>query len=249
MAASARARLRILTRGLAVVVVFALLPLAVEGIRSEFSMEWESGFPDGSPGLNPAQEPSFSINEDSNVQGCSDSSSNEILRCKCGVIPGYSPRNCDKYYGNSKLHSQSLETVSWARKGSGVLKFYADGRNQGLNDRTPSGKYSSNRCELGTIPYRYDEGDDVYYTASFYLPSRYWDQKTKYSIVISQWKIVSNPHGALRISNEGDYKIYYAGGSGLWDYSGEGVEIGKAKPDAWNDVKIYYKKSLSSNGK
>ena len=210
-------------------------------------MDWESGFPDGSPDLDPAMEPSFSLNMDSDVATCSDSG-NEITECKCGVN-GYSPRNCHLYYGISSLHSQTVETVSWARKGNGVLKFYADGRELGLGDQVPSGKYASNRCELGTIPYRYDAGDDVYYTASFYLPSEYWDTVTKYSVILTQWKIVDDPHGALRLSNYGDYKLYYAGAFGAEpDATDDGTYIGQATPDAWNDVKLYYKKSLGSDG-
>ena len=70
-----------------------------EAIVSDFALDWESGFPDGSPDLGPsmAMEPSFSLNRDSSVQGCSNSSSaNDIIKCKCGV-DGYSPRNCDIY--------------------------------------------------------------------------------------------------------------------------------------------------------
>ena len=233
--------------GLAVVLVI-VAPRFGEGIRSNFSLDWERGFPDGSPGLDLAMEPSFSLNGASTVEGCSDSG-NEITKCKCGVN-GYSPRNCDTYYGISSIHSQTLETVSWARKGNGVLKYYADGRELGLGSSVASGKYASFRCELGSIPYRYDAGDEVYYTASFYLPSQYWDTKTKYSTVITQWKITSDPHGALRLSNMGDYKLYYRGADGLgWPHeSDEGTFIGTAKPDAWNDVKIYYKKSLGADG-
>ena len=89
----------------------------------------------------------------------------------------------------------------------------------------------------------------MYYTASFYLPSLYWDAVTDYSIIVTQWKIVNNPHGALRVSNMGDYKLYYEGADGLWpDDTEEERLIGMAKPDAWNDVKIYYKKSQGSDG-
>jgi len=235
---------------LRVLIGLLLFVCAAQAINSTFSMDWESGFPDGSPLLDPAQEPSFSINTESSVNGCTNSG-NEITDCKCGVN-GYSPRNCDTYYGNSSLHSHTVQTgLSWARKGSGVLKYYADGRELGTGDSVPSGRYASYRCELGSIPYHYDDGDHVYYTASFYLPSGYWDQTTLYSIIITQWKITDDPHGALRISNKGDYKVYYAGGSGLFDskYTGsEGVELGTAKKNAWTDVKIYYKKSLSSDG-
>ena len=42
----------------------------VSAIESEFYMDWESGFPDGSPVLDPAQEPSFSLNQVSDVATC-----------------------------------------------------------------------------------------------------------------------------------------------------------------------------------
>ena len=88
-----------------------------------------------------------------------------------------------------------------------------------------------------------------YYTASFYLPSEYWDTVTKYSVILTQWKTVDAPHGALRLSNYGDYKLYYAGAFGAEpDATDDGTYIGQATPDAWNDVKIYYKKSLGSDG-
>ena len=101
-----------------VIVLAILAPRFGNGIRSNFSMDWERGFPDGSPGLDPAMEPSFSLNQQSTVAGCSDSG-NEVTKCKCGVN-GYSPRNCETYYGIA-IHYQT-ENVSWARKGNGVLK-------------------------------------------------------------------------------------------------------------------------------
>ena len=81
----------------------------VRAIESEFHMDWESGFPDGSPVLDPAQEPSFSLNQRSSVATCDTTGGNEITECKCGVN-GYSPRNCETYYGNSSLHSQTVVT-------------------------------------------------------------------------------------------------------------------------------------------
>jgi len=50
----------------------------VSAIESEFYMDWESGFPDGSPVLDPAQEPSFSLNQVSDVATCRTSGGNEI---------------------------------------------------------------------------------------------------------------------------------------------------------------------------
>ena len=54
----------------------------VSAIESEFYMDWESGFPDGSPVLDPAQEPSFSLNQVSDVATCRTSGGNEITECK-----------------------------------------------------------------------------------------------------------------------------------------------------------------------
>ena len=227
--------------------VASVLLASVRGQNPTFELDWESGFPDGSPALSPALEPSFSINIQSNVDGCSNSG-NEITECKCGV-GGYSPRNCDTYLGISSLHGHEVLTgLDWARKGQGVLKIYADGRERGLNDYVPSGRYASNRAEIGSIGYTYLNGDDVYYTASFYLPSENWDQVSRYSTVITQWKMTSDPHGALRVSNLGDYKLYYRGGEGLWEQGDEGREIATIQPDQWNDVKIYYRKATGSDG-
>ena len=53
----------------------------VSAIESEFYMDWESGFPDGSPVLDPAQEPSFSLNQVSDVTTCRTSGGNEITEC------------------------------------------------------------------------------------------------------------------------------------------------------------------------
>ena len=220
-------------------------------VGAEFFLDWEDGFPDGSPGLSPALEPSFSMNMQSTVERCSESGGNEITECKCGV-DGYSPRNCDSYWGISSLHGHEVLTgLDWARRGQGVLKYWADGSARGLNDYVPSGQYASNRAEIGSIGYMYFEGDDVYYTASFYFPSDSWNQVSKYSTIITQWKMTSNPHGALRISNYGDYKLYYEG-IGDWPQTsgsaGDGYYLGQVKPNAWNDVKIYNRKSTGSSG-
>ena len=75
-----------------------------------------------------------------------------------------------------------------------------------------------------------------------------WDQVSKYSGLLMQWKMSPGfPHGALRISNLGDYKLYFRGYH-LWEDNGNGKFIGFAKPQAWNDVKFFYKKSMSKDG-
>eukprot|EP00931_Biecheleriopsis_adriatica_P042588 TRINITY_DN24278_c0_g1_i3.p1 TRINITY_DN24278_c0_g1~~TRINITY_DN24278_c0_g1_i3.p1 ORF type:complete len:953 (+),score=129.01 TRINITY_DN24278_c0_g1_i3:86-2944(+) len=227
-----------------------------EKVERSFVLDWESGFPDGTPHLSPRGiEPSFSFNQKSDVGRCSGSDARR--GCKCGedgFYTEYSPYHCEVNFGNCDIHYQEMMTVDWARQGEGVLKFYADGTALGTGKSVPSGLDASNRCELGAVQseYQFVVGGEVYYTASFWLPSKYWDQVSLYSIIITQFKMGSDPHGALRISNMGDYKIYMAGGGNLWDNrytSNEGVEIGIAKKDAWNDLKIYYKKSTGSDGR
>ena len=214
---------------------------------NSFALDWEGGFPDGTPQLAPrGLEPSFSFGTSSSVKACEQATSDERRRCRCEE-GGYSPYKCDVNFPASDLHYQEVLAVDWARKGSGVLKFYADGRNRG-----GSGD-SSNRCELGGVQdeFLFVPGDEVFWSASFWPPSQYWDQVTRYSIVITQFKMASNPHGALRLSNEGDYRLTYRA-PGLWDdkaETDEGAFLGIARKDAWNDVKIYYRKSMGEDGR
>ena len=217
---------------------------------SQFELDWESGFPDGTPHLSPrGVEPSFSFNGDSKVVTCSSSTSDSRRRCKCGEN-GYSPYRCEVNYGMSDLHYQEMLTVPWARKGNGVLKFYADGRNaygQGSGD-------SSFRCELGAPQdeFIFGPGDETYVSSSFWLPGDYWDAVTKYSTVITQFKMHSNPHGEVRLSNRGDYELFYRNAHGLWDDKAtgdDGAPLGKARRNAWNDIKIYCKHSTGSDGR
>jgi len=217
---------------------------------NQFSLDWESGFPDGTPHLSPRGiEPSFSFNGRSDVKTCSSSTSDSRRRCKCGEN-GYSPYHCEINFGMSDLHYHEMMSVPWARKGNGVLKFYADGRNaygQGSGD-------SSFRSELAGVQdeFKFVPGDEVYFSASFWPPSEYWDNVQQYSIVITQFKLDNQPHGELRLSNRGDYKLFYRNARGLWDAKAptdDGAPLGVAEKDAWNDLKIYYKKSLGSDGR
>ena len=217
---------------------------------NQFSLDWESGFPDGTPHLSPRGiEPSFSFNGRSDVKTCSSSTSDSRRWCKCGEN-GYSPYHCEINFGMSDLHYHEMMSVLWARKGNGVLKFYADGRNaygQGSGD-------SSFRSELAGVQdeFKFVPGDEVYFSASFWPPSEYWDNVQQYSIVITQFKLHDQPHGELRLSNRGDYKLFYRNAHGLWDAKAptdDGAPLGVAEKDAWNDVKIYYKKSLGSDGR
>ena len=228
----------------------ALVLLAQAAAAAQFELDWESGFPDGTPHLSPrGVEPSFSFNENSNVVTCSSSTSDSRRRCKCGEN-GYSPYRCEVNYGMSDLHYHEMLTVPWARKGNGVLKFYADGRNaygQGSGD-------SSYRCELGAPQdeFIFGPGDETYVSTSFWVPGEFWDPVTRYSTVITQFKMHSDPHGEVRLSNRGDYALFYRNAHGLWDDKAtgdDGAPLGHARRNAWNDVKIYCKHSTGSDGR
>ena len=241
--------------------IFILISLGVvSGLTPEISVEmfWEEGNPDGSPTYDPPLHPSFSLNTDSVVGPCSDDSSADAHKqCKCGS-PAWYGYSCDSNFGMSHLHSIEMVTSPsfGAREGNGVVKFYADGR----NSRT-TGVDGSNRAEFAPLQsaYRFYPNDEVYYGMSFYAPSQYWDTVASYpyAIILSQFKMDSAPHGKLRLSNSGDYHLYYAGGSGTFDSEhrsygnaadGAGVDLGIVEKDAWHDVKIYTKMKLDQTG-
>jgi len=128
-----------------------------------------------------------------------------------------------KYYVSNKLHSLGVVKVPWAREGKHVLKVQADGRNYPWpnGQRRRSSTYAW-RSELGAVQkeYKFENGYNMYYTMSFW-PDESWDQKRKYSIVISQWKMSGDkPSAALRLSNEGDYRLTFdpgwVGGKPMW---------------------------------
>ena len=219
--------------------------VAVNSQQISIFVDWESGFPDGSPHLPIPLAPTFSFNEISDVKSCSSSTSDSRRRCKCGDNGyGYNPYGCETNYGPSDLHYVEMLTVPWARSGNGIVKMYADGRNaynQGSGD-------SSFRSELGATRLYFYPGDEMYYSISFWCPSEYWDRITDDYTIITQFKQSPNggrPHGLLKLSNEGDYRLIYRTNYGLFD----DVEVGTARKDAWNDLKIYYKKSFGSDGR
>eukprot|EP00747_Dinoflagellata_sp_TGD_P146822 gnl/TRDRNA2_/TRDRNA2_176735_c1_seq6.p1 gnl/TRDRNA2_/TRDRNA2_176735_c1~~gnl/TRDRNA2_/TRDRNA2_176735_c1_seq6.p1 ORF type:complete len:225 (+),score=20.12 gnl/TRDRNA2_/TRDRNA2_176735_c1_seq6:480-1154(+) len=88
---------------------------------------------------------------------------------------------------------------------------------------------------------------------SFWLDDS-WDQVGKWSTLIAQWKMSpGHPHAAVRLSNEGDYKLYFKGDK-LWRHTDKldtkhgGRFLGVAKRRSWNDIKIFFKKSRYSDG-
>jgi len=144
----------------------------------------------------------------------------------------------------NRLHYLKVVEADWAREGTHVLKVYADGRKYGT-----SSDYAF-RSEVAPVQdeYVFHEGDYHFYTMSFW-PDRSWDQVSKYSCVISQWKMSPGlPHAALRLSNLGDYKLTFRGYD-LWEgETDEGKFIAYATPRAWNDIKVYAKWSMGSDG-
>ena len=149
-------------------------------------------------------------------------------------------------YTANALHYISADSVSWAREGNFVLKFYGDGGS------FPSYDYAY-RVELATSPTAigFSTGEERFYSLSFFLADSIWDNQTQYSTVISQWKQYGggNPNMEVRLSNTGDYKLTIRSPRNHFSTTGsEGDLIGYAKPDEWNDIKYYVKHSTGNDG-
>lgn len=224
------------------------------------ALDWESG--DVASGLTEPLKPSFSKNGDGWVPPKNPENAycqvNLMLHRKT-LYRAYSlvwqptpasntdcwPESKEKtMVTGTKTSLSVVDAPSWARKGDKVLRVYADGRNYG-----GSGDYAF-RSELSAVQdqYVFLPGDYHFYSMSFWLDSSY-DQVSKYSGLLMQWKMSPGfPHGALRISNLGDYKLYFRGYD-LWESeNGNGAPIGYAKKAAWNDFKVFYRKSMGSDG-
>ena len=124
-----------------------------------------------------------------------------------------------------------------AREGDNIIRIYADGS-------------KSNRSELAHLNNEttFKEGEEYYFSGSFFAPKSEWDPVTEGgSTVITQLKQYGggDPNFELRLSNNGDYKMFWrAVPHSLDDYQ----DMGSAIPDAWNDLKIYTKHSQGSDG-
>eukprot|EP00931_Biecheleriopsis_adriatica_P049494 TRINITY_DN28632_c0_g2_i1.p1 TRINITY_DN28632_c0_g2~~TRINITY_DN28632_c0_g2_i1.p1 ORF type:complete len:1374 (+),score=206.60 TRINITY_DN28632_c0_g2_i1:2-4123(+) len=210
------------------------------------TLNWETGTVDS--GLADPLKPSFSENKD----GWTPPKNPLGQDCQTGKV---SARDCwpnsvlQQHVGTS-LHSVSVEKVGWAKDGEHVLKVFGNGWDLGAK--------GAFRSELSAVQdkYLFYEGDYQYFSMSFWLDSS-WDQISKWSTLIAQWKMSpGHPHAAVRLSNEGDYKLYFKGGSNseLWQPTGPldtkhgGRFLGTATPQAWNDLKILFKKSQSRDG-
>ena len=172
--------------------------------------------------------------------------------------------DCGTLCQEGDIHSVTAETVSeliassasaWSslypRDGDHVIRFYADGRNNpddGIGGGPSNGSYSK-RTELSDnrAESKFTNGDERFYTLSFWAPSEIWDNATKFSTVISQWKQFGggNPNFEVRLNSTGNYDLTFRS----VEHSINELSIGTAVPDQWNDLKYYVKHSEASDGR
>ena len=141
----------------------------------------------------------------------------------------YSISSNDIKTSPTDYHNIKVLDTNNARQGKRVINFYA--------------KPPSIRSELAFMasPYRYSVGDDFFYTSSI-KPDSSW-VNGKYSTIISQWKSFSSkPHAMLRLSNDGNYELFFLG------VDLDLKTLGKIKPNHWTDIRVYFKKSLGDDG-
>ena len=131
---------------------------------------------------------------------------------------------------------------------------------------TQEGKYilkmaatsDSKRVEWGNRNFntRVQENQNVYVSQKIYLPSSEWDPITEYSTLIFQHKQYpgSDPNFELRLSNEGNYRLYARSPYGHYGlekvdgkYKHNQYPIATLLPDTWHDLKIHLTPSRSSN--
>lgn len=104
----------------------------------------------------------------------------------------------------------------------------------------------SKRAELGNRNWntRLQENQDLYFAESLYLPKEEWDVVTQYSTLIFQHKQYpgADPNFELRLSNEGDYKLFVQSPYGHYGLTGDKHDdhtIATLSPDTWHDLKIH----------
>jgi len=144
----------------------------------------------------------------------------------------------------NNLHYHEVDSVSWTRQGNYVLKTYLDGSNRG------TGLDFGNRSEiaLNSSNELFTDGDEHFFEISF-RPDNTWDAKSEYGIVITQWKMnAGGPHAVIKLSNEGDYRVYLISEDGNGGHYFPETTLGYASPNAWTDLKVYFKKSMGSDG-
>jgi len=146
----------------------------------------------------------------------------------------------------SNLHNITSVNATWAREGDSVIRFYGDGSEYGTSNDW------SYRVELANSDWstKFTNGEETYYSSSFYAPSEEWDPVTDYSTVITQYKQYGggNPNFEIRLSNKGDYKLTTKSHYHFTSTDSEGDTLATITPDTWNDLKIYVKQSKATDG-
>ena len=172
---------------------------------------------------------------------------------------------CGDYCQERDIHSVIAVTVdelsasygddsAWSglypRDGDHVIRFYADGRNnsdEGVGGGPSHGRYSK-RTELSDnrTDGSFTNGEERFYSLSFWAPKEIWDVATKYSTVISQWKQFGggNPNFEVRLNSVGTYALTLRS----VEHDVSETLIGTFVPDQWNDLKYYVKNSTGSDG-
>ena len=137
-----------------------------------------------------------------------------------------------------------------APEGDYILRLHGDSSNYGSS--TP--KSYTKRVELGNRDWntRAFPDRDVYISASVYLPSDAWDQVTRYSTIMFQHKQYpgSDPNFELRLSNEGDYRLYVQSPYQHYGLSGDRHDdhpIATLSPNTWHTLKIHMVPSQDSS--
>ena len=172
---------------------------------------------------------------------------------------------CGEYCQERDIHSVIAATVdelktsygddsAWTglypRDGDHVIRFYADGRNNsdgGVGGGPSHGRYSK-RTELSDdrTDGSFSDGEERFYTLSFWAPKEVWDVATQRSTVISQWKQFGggNPNFEVRLNSAGNYALTLRS----VEHDVSETLIGTIVPDKWNDLKYYVKNSTGSDG-
>ena len=172
---------------------------------------------------------------------------------------------CGEYCQERDIHSVIAVTVdelktsygddsAWTglypRDGDHVIRFYADGRNNsdgGVGGGPSHGRYSK-RTELSDdrTDGSFSDGEERFYTLSFWAPMEIWDVATQRSTVISQWKQFGggNPNFEVRLNSAGNYAFTLRS----VEHDVSETLIGTFVPDKWNDLKYYVKNSTGSDG-
>ncbi|MEL0215191.1 MAG: heparin lyase I family protein, partial [Burkholderiaceae bacterium] len=155
-------------------------------------------------------------------------------------------------FKDSEIHSIEPVLASDAGIESGdgvyVIKIRADSREYG----SKKAQSYSKRSELGNRDWntRIRQDSEVFYSASIYFPSEYWDQKTKYSTIIMQHKqyVGGEPNFSLRMSNTGDYKLFMQSKYHLAKKKHNSYHIATLQPDHWHDLRVHLKPGDKKSG-